>query len=328
MRSEDRHRMQRNELADWLNHFIEQVKPYGRLIAGVVAVVVIGAAVTVWWTRQSAAQAAFAWQGVHQAWFRGNADRLSQITEQYAGTDAAEWAAVLAGDVYLQEGCQELFRSKEVAVRQLTNAAEHYLAVQKSDRASALVERATFGLGRAYEALAGTQASEGGLQRAIEEYQKIVDQWPDGAYGSMAARRLEDLQQEETKELYDKFVEFDPKPLVPLPGSDLEGLLDGTVPDVTGSATDEDSGLGPLVPEETSPTSSDVDDPDAEQSTTAPPTDPSNPQPTPSSPPDTEAMPDGAQPESETAPAKKPASETPDSPTPAPEEEASPPPSP
>lgn len=103
----------------------------------------------------------------------------------------------------------------------------------------ALHERATFGLGRAYEALAGTRQSQGELDKAMESYEAVVAKWPNGAYREMAERRLEALRQEETKSLYDKFAQFEPKPAQPdvpgLPGGrppfDLDSLPeDGSLP--------------------------------------------------------------------------------------------------
>jgi len=100
-----------------------------------------------------------------------------------------------------------------------------------------LHERATFGLARAYEALAGTRQSQGELDKAMESYEAVVAKWPNGAYGELAARRLEELQQEETKSLYDKFAQFEPKPASP----DVPGLPGGRPPFSLDSLPEEGS---------------------------------------------------------------------------------------
>ncbi len=90
--------------------------------------------------------------------------------------------------------------------------------VVDSPRVGALRQRATFGLARARE-------SQGSLEKAMEHYQEVGRNWPEGAYAAAAARRLEDLKKTDTKLLYDRFAKFDPKPLSsPGPGGPGERL--------------------------------------------------------------------------------------------------------
>jgi len=215
MKSKDRHKMHRNELADWLGIWIERLKPYSNLIFVAVVLVVGGSFAAVWWVRQAAAQTTQAWEGFYRAMSVGNPEELDKVIAQHPGTDAADWAAVLAGDVYLSTGCRRLFSNKSTAADDLRKAIEHYRTVQEESRVGALLERASFGLARAYEALAGTRESQGELDRAIEAYKELVEKFPDGAYAELAARRIQELSQQETKVLYDKFAQFDPRPAAP-----------------------------------------------------------------------------------------------------------------
>ncbi|MFH1264987.1 MAG: hypothetical protein ABIK89_04625, partial [Planctomycetota bacterium] len=81
-----------------------------------------------------------------------------------------------------------------------------------------LQQRASYGLARAYESLAGTQ---GGLDKAITTYEELVAKWPQGAYCALAMRRLEELERLDTKDFYDKFAKFEPRP--PLAGGPGQG---------------------------------------------------------------------------------------------------------
>lgn len=90
--------------------------------------------------------------------------------------------------------------------------------VVDSPRVGALRQRATFGLARARE-------SQGSLEKAMEHYEEVGRNWPEGAYAAAAARRLEDLKKTDTKLLYDRFARFDPKPVSsPEPGGPGERL--------------------------------------------------------------------------------------------------------
>jgi len=221
MKSEDRHKMQRNELADWLAKSIEQAKPHSNLIFLVVMLILLLGGAAVWWTRQSSDRDAVAWADYDRAAVSGDPKNLDEIGDLHPGSEVAQWAAVAAGDAYLGTGCQELFTNKSAASAALQDAVDHYRGVQEESSTPELLERASFGLARAYEALAGVQ---GDLAKAKEAYQEIVDRWPDGAYSEMAARRLEDLGREETEAFYDKFAQFDPQPATPdAPGAGSPG---------------------------------------------------------------------------------------------------------
>jgi len=239
MKGERRHELHQNDLLAWVNNVIQSVKPYSTLIAllAVFAAVAIGG--WKWWKRDAATQAASAWDELFSAMNSGSPAQVNEVAELRPGSDVGHWAAVVAGDMYLDAGCRQLFRSKATAAQELRKAVEQYLGVLEQSRASALRERATFGLARAYEALAGTRQSEGELDKARQYYQELVSTWPEGAYATTAHRRLEDLERQDIKVFYDKFAQYDPQPAYseqPLPEGerpsfDLDSLEEEKVPD-------------------------------------------------------------------------------------------------
>lgn len=212
MKSERRHELQHNELADWIARSYETVRPYGNAILAAVAVVCLVAIGWLWWSRQSAADSATAWNSLYLAQVNNNPDDLVELASSHPDTNVGHWAAVVAGDMYLATGCEQLFTNKATAAQDLRKAVDSYLRVLQSSQTASLRERATFGLARAYEALSGTRQSQGELDKAVETYQTLVEKWPNGAYTEVGKQRLADLQRPATKQFYDKFAQYDPKP--------------------------------------------------------------------------------------------------------------------
>lgn len=239
MKSERRHELQHNVLADWIGQILDKLKPYSMAILGLALLVMLGISVYAWQTKFSAATSAKAWGDFHLAFTSGEPSDLDDVAEKHPGTDVAHWAAVVAADVYLNQGCQELFSNKASASQELRKAVEHYKRVLQESRVSALRERATFGLARAYEALAGTRQSEGELENAKKNYGEVVKTWPGGAYAAVATQRLEDLQRQDIKKFYDDFAAWEPKPAYSAPLTspdggnplDLGNLREGSVSD-------------------------------------------------------------------------------------------------
>jgi hypothetical protein len=231
MKSERRHELQHNELAQWLIKSIEAVKPYQNLILVLVVAGVVGLGSYRWWSWNTSTQSARAWDevntGLAAAISGGGLDNLMRVAETFHDTSAGRTAAVLSADLYLDGGCNQLFVSKAPAQQDLSKAMALYEPEIKPDLPPELVQRATFGLARAKE-------SKGDLPAAEEDYREIVRKWPNGAYSKSAQQRLDDLARPETKRMYDDFAHFDPKPAFSkepgLPG-DLPNFDEKSLPD-------------------------------------------------------------------------------------------------
>ncbi len=232
MRAEERHKLHRNELSDLLGKWNERIKPYSNVIFIAVLAVAVGVAAFAYWGQQSQTEQTLAWEGYYRGVSTENTSELESVAAQYPGTKVGQCAALSVADIYLAKGCQGLFQNKSVAGEDLREAVKHYRVVQDESRDPMLLQQALYGLGRAYEALAGTRQSQGELQKAVETYRQLVDGWPNGPYAEQAARRLEDLERYDTKAFYDRFAQFDPQPARPpisgLPGDpvrfDMESL--------------------------------------------------------------------------------------------------------
>ncbi len=230
MKSERRHELEHNELADWLAATLAKIKPYqNAILGGVILFVAVVVAVFVW--RDTARrQATAAWEDYFRAIQTQTPGELEDVIDRHSGTQVAHWAATAAGDLRLAEGCNLLFTDKPSGLFEIRRAVDLYLPVLQQAREGMLLERATFGLARAYEAQID-------LEKAIERYAEVAERWPDGPFAEVAKERLAALQQRSVRELADRFAKWEPRPAVPdlpdfpasRPEFDLDALPDGPV---------------------------------------------------------------------------------------------------
>jgi hypothetical protein len=227
MKSERRHELERNQLLVWLIETFGEIKPYANAILTAVLVILVVAAGYTFWNRYSDSRSTVAWDEYFAALNGMDPTALENVAQKYPGTSPAHWAQVTLGDVQLQQGCQLLFVNKTSANLNLRKAAENYQAVLAQASTPALMERASYGLGRAREA-------QGDLEQALKAYRDLVQRWPKGAFAQTAEERIKDLTSQSTRSFYDKFAKFDPKPpMADQPGTpgkkpafDLDALPD------------------------------------------------------------------------------------------------------
>ena len=61
MKSEERHKLQQNALAEWLNETFVAIRPYQNAIVAVIIVLILAVIFFVWWTSESASQSSKTW---------------------------------------------------------------------------------------------------------------------------------------------------------------------------------------------------------------------------------------------------------------------------
>lgn len=226
MKTERRHELQKNELADQIAHGLEAARPYSRLLGAVLlAIVVLVGGYSAWAARQSRRQ--------QQAWDQYFAaldmsqqtlvatdpaldkarNQLSDLAEKYPGTPVAYWAGVVAAELELDRGTKLLLNDKPQAKDHITRALDGFRTVLNGAPQGPLPERALFGLARAHESL-------GQLEEASREYSKLVKDYPNAPYVPFSKERIEDLKRTSTKQLYDWLASYQPRrPLANEPGT-------------------------------------------------------------------------------------------------------------
>lgn len=231
MKSERRHELQHNILADSLAKAAEAIKPYQNAVMITLIVVVVVMVGYTLWSHESTAQTTQAWDEMNAALETGKLEELSKVIEDYPGTNVAYTAQAVLADLHLGTGCDRLFKNKATGLQELTKAIELYDAVRQGSRSSDLQERVAFGLARAKESKGDDQS----IQQAESLYNEVVTKWPKGAYAAVAQERVKDLKRPTTMKFYDEFRKFDPKPAFSAepgerPEFDLNSLQDeGTV---------------------------------------------------------------------------------------------------
>jgi hypothetical protein len=205
MKTERRHELATNDLADWIGDKVEELKPYSTAIWATVLAVTVLVFAAVYWSRKSEAKLEQGWDRYFQARTQESLDELRNVADADPKSPAGLWARSTLGDRRLAEGVNLLFENRADAQEALSEAVDAYEYVLKNAPAgSLLAERATFGLGEAFE-------SQNELDKAREQYESLKSKWPGGAFSAEADRRLGDLERSTTKSFYDWFAKQEPK---------------------------------------------------------------------------------------------------------------------
>jgi tetratricopeptide (TPR) repeat protein len=234
MKTERRHELARNVLADWLGERIEALKPYSAAVSATTIAVLVVVFATVLWYQKRAAGTAQAWTSYFTALDEQNQNPdtarndLVKLSEDHPQTSAGLWSRLTLADMQLAKGLEGLFQDRAAARKALEEAIDDYRAVlDNAPSDSLLAERASFGLAEAYE-------SKDDLENARKQYRELLARWPNGAFSALAQQRLADLERKSTKEFYDWFAKQSPKPKPSIgpgipgekPGFDLNKLPD------------------------------------------------------------------------------------------------------
>ncbi len=205
MKTERRHELQTNDLADWMGEKIEDLKPYSTAIWGTVLAVLAVIVALVYWSRKSEAQLERTWDSYFNARNEPTPEGLKTVAEAHPKTPAGLWSRLTLADVQLSKGVNALFEDRTEGQEALKEAVEAYeYVIANAPRDSLLAERATFGLGEALE-------SQNELDKARAQYEAVEANWPDGAFSTQAKQRLADLDKASTKQFYDWFAKQEPK---------------------------------------------------------------------------------------------------------------------
>ena len=205
MKTERRHELQTNELADWLGDKVQAIQPYIKTIVGVAVLAVVGLFTVFIMRGRNEGRQQAAWTDYFEAVQTNDFVRLRDVANRYSGTEAAAWARQSAGDIMSASGGRNMYIDRADALEFLNQAVQDYQEAQRFARSDMLKQRAHMGLAQVYESM--NQFDEAGKQ-----YQTIIDRWPSSAIGELAADRLAVLVNPETQKFYDWFFAQKPVP--------------------------------------------------------------------------------------------------------------------
>ncbi|HUG66397.1 MAG TPA: hypothetical protein VMM76_01520 [Pirellulaceae bacterium] len=205
MKTDRRHELQTNVLADWLGKHLEHSQGYSKTVLGVVLLVVAAAVAGMFLAKDQAARSQASWNQFFQAFGERDPEALEAVAVANQGTTASVWAHLAQADLKLAEGIGDLYTNRDNAKQNLAQAEQNYLAVDRAAQEKILRERAWFGLGQTYESLAE-------IDKAKEFYGKLVSSAPASALGKEAKRRSDALGDPATAKWYNWFANQTPRP--------------------------------------------------------------------------------------------------------------------
>jgi hypothetical protein len=218
MKTERRHELQKNQLADTLGSEIDYLRPYYKTIVGVlIAVVAVGATIAILSSNRQAKNIA-AWGSFYDVVAESNAEKIPKkmegLVNTFPGTPAALWAELAAGGLELQTGSQKMFSDRKAAEESLSKAKRHFQTVLEQGKSQPMLRRrAQFGLAQTFEAL--NEPDE-----ALPLYEQLAKDDSEDAFGKAATERVAQVKRLSDNGWYTWFAKHEPA----LPAEDpLEG---------------------------------------------------------------------------------------------------------
>jgi hypothetical protein len=209
MKSNRRHELQTNELANWIGR--QYARHQGNLptiLWGVLAVVALIVLLGVWTSRNSRSVAG-AWEDYYEI---GTADpkvrqkRLRELAEKYEGNEIALWARLDLADQLCYDGRAKMDFERDIGKANLREAQQNYALVLKNPKAlSEMKRRAAIAEGKCWEIL-------GEREKAIETYRSVAKQFAT-TYADVAAEaasRASELEQPEAADFYKWLADYTP----------------------------------------------------------------------------------------------------------------------
>ncbi len=195
MKSEERHSLQTNYLADKLGGTIDQVKPVSQwLVTGAVVALV---ALVGWglYSSFSRAGTAKAWTQYYFSMNNASPEDFVMVANSHPGSSAALWALQTAGDELLAQGIDSLYRDRKRGEEQISEAIEHFEQVKQKAYQAEIRVRALLGLAQAHESI-------GELDKAKDYYQQVISENYQTAITNIAATRKAFLETSGGKDFY------------------------------------------------------------------------------------------------------------------------------
>jgi hypothetical protein len=236
MKSERRHELQHNDLAEWILKSYEGIAPYKNTILGVTLLVIVLAISISLWHSHNLSQSGEAWGSlgvpVFQPIFADDRTipEMERTVQNYPRQPAAEWAAVFAGDTCLMMGTNRIMTNKvgaeyqtqkRAAIEMLKQALDRYNKALETLTIPGAREQAMFGKARAVESLIDNETKP---DEAIAAYEDLNKAFPNGMFKALAIQRLEQLKKPDTLKFYTALARYVPKPKVESPRSPLGNL--------------------------------------------------------------------------------------------------------
>jgi hypothetical protein len=296
MKSEEKHRLQENELERLGQSFAKWLEQHGlKVLAGVCGLLVVLAIGFYVWRSWSDASSR-GWGELRTALATNNPEELKLVAASatHENTVVGAWARLHESELRLQDNLYQQFVERSRSDAELGEAITGFKEVSTHPAATAeMRERALYGLASAQEA-----TSNGDNAEAIATYKLLLRDFPKSIYQPIVERRIDVLESDEGQAFYTFFQKQQPAPDDPivLPDDDRgdTGAPLGEIPADLELLDPKLDGPALGTPDDTKP----GDDP-AETDPTGTSPEPVDPKPIPDDP---KPVPDDTAPKTDTAP--------------------------
>ena len=219
MKTERKHELQTNVLADWLGVHVERARPYLKNVLIGLGILVVAGIVFLIVQQQKAQETAAGWRDYFLASFApteaDRAGKLERVADLHPTDVSGLWAGLNWAEIKLKDGCDRLFSDRELARKDLKEARAKFVEVEAQAPAdSDLAKFAIFGLAQTLEA-------EGDTKAAIDKFSKLAAMAPESAFGKTAKARVEFLVNNSIGDFYDWFSKQTPRVQPPFGNRDL-----------------------------------------------------------------------------------------------------------
>lgn len=216
MDSRHRHELQQNDLGKITNEALPFFEKHGMsIVVGLLVAVVLGG-IAAFWFSESSTSVSESWTQLDQALHKSNplASDFADVADKYPGSAASAWAKLKTAEDYLKSGMQAAFSDHEASVADLKKAQEAFQNLESAgtEVSPDIRERALFGLARCLES-----TSDGNTDDAIKVYSRLVTDFPESMFKSIAQQRIKVLETSASKEFYTWFHQQKPEPQEPMP---------------------------------------------------------------------------------------------------------------
>jgi hypothetical protein len=212
MKSERRHELKHNELADWLGERMQAFQPHATAIllgAAILFAAVIG---SIWYFGGENQTAATGWSKYFNALNdREPAKVLEKLASEKTGGKAELWSYQAMGDMQLGQGAAMLHSDRTEAQKLLQQAEASYKQVENATDPM-LKTRARLGLAKVYESLCKPE-------EAHKYYELAADVSKSSAIGKVAAADAQRLKNSRQVAFLEWFAKQTPKRPAPMPGA-------------------------------------------------------------------------------------------------------------
>ena len=222
MKSERRHELQQNELADQLDKARTWIEPYAvPILLVVIAVTVIGMGYNFMTTRavsdRSEATFDLLLSSNTLPGAEADAEAYNQVVTKFPESPQANIASLAKGDIFLSRAINAMFRDRDEANSLLGDAEKAYQAAMEGSTSNLIRSRAQFGLAQTAEA-------KPDLAAAKEAYEKVIAYNESEAMVELAKRRIADLENADVKEFAEWFAKQEPTNFQP---AEIPGMPSG-----------------------------------------------------------------------------------------------------